>query len=927
MTPTRRDLLLSATAIAVLPGSARAQASGADVSGAASASIATTRAQIADPRLGAVFDKITRGLLDEEPEVATFLGVDTGPRAALKTQLNDRSWAAEQQGGASCAAWIAELQAIDPATLNDRDRVNYETVGYALALGVDGAKFSYGDNALAAAMGESAGPYVVNQQSGDFNTVPDFLASQHSIQTRADADAYLDRLRAFAVALDQETARVKRDAGQGVIAPDFILDTALSQMRPFLATSADASGLATSLAQRAKAKGLAGDYAGRAAALVASDVYPALDRQIGALATLRPRAGHDAGVWRLPDGDAYYAWLLKVGTSTSMTADDIHRLGLEQVDAIGARMDALLKRQGLTQGAVGERMKALEADPRQLYPDTPAGREALIAYLNGRLAAVRARLPQAFNLRLKSNVVIKPVPKSIEAGAPLGYESDGSIDGSRPATYYINLHDMKNWPRMSLPTLTFHEAIPGHVWQGAYVLESRSLPLVRSILSGFNAYVEGWALYAEQLGDEMGLYDDDPLGRLGYLNEQRFRACRLVVDTGLHAKRWSREQAIDRLVAVSGYPHPAAQSEIDRYCAWPGQACGYKIGHTEINRLRDRAKAQLGARYSLQGFDDVVVKTAGVPLSVLDGVVDRYIAEAFVLTFGQALDLALHLFDAGFEVREGVCGGRGRWGGRRRGWCGGFRRRVPLVPGADIFGRRIAEGGEHLHGLAEEAHVLAHLLLEQAITGRLGEGPSHLLAHLVLLAGEGVQRHLQVSRHKGLHLVAVELDELAQKLDREQILVGILRLENDLRQHLAGDVLIGLGVEDDEIGAGLHQLRKVVKGDVRAGVGVVEAAVGVFLDDDVTRRLGAFGPSAVSCAALRLRRGSPHRFGIRRKLVAIPFWSRRARRPGIDRLGHRATLHVATQSYHRSASGGTRSHQALIHPVTRPSGCGMGVAR
>jgi uncharacterized protein (DUF885 family) len=608
--------------MAVLPGTAWA-----DAPGAPETSIATTPAQIADPRLRAVFDEITRELLEEQPEEATFLGVDQGPRAGLKTRLNDRSWAAEQQGGAACAAMLKRLRAIDPAPLNDHDRVNYETIAYALQLGVEGAKFSYGDNALAAAMGESAGPYVVNQQSGDFNTVPEFLASQHSIETQADAQAYLDRLSAFAVALDQETARVKRDAAQGVIAPDFILDTSLSQMRPFLATPAASSSLVASVAERAKAKGLTGDYAGRATTLVDAEVYPALQRQIDAVAALRPKAGHDAGVWRLPDGEAYYAWLLKVGTSTPLTADEIHRIGLEQVDAIGVRMDELLKRQGLTQGSVGDRIKALEEDPSQLYPDTPAGRDALIAYLNGRVAAVRARLPQAFNLRLKANVVIKPVPKSIEAGAPLGYENDGSIDGSRPAAYYINLHDMKNWPRMSLPTLTFHEAIPGHVWQGAYVLESRSLPLVRSILSGFNAYVEGWALYAEQLGDEIGMYDDDPLGRLGYLNEQRFRACRLVVDTGLHAKRWGREQAIDWLVKVTGYPRPAAQSEIDRYCAWPGQACGYKIGHTEINRLRDRAKAQLGARYTLQGFDDVVVKTAGVPLTVLDGVVARYIAQ------------------------------------------------------------------------------------------------------------------------------------------------------------------------------------------------------------------------------------------------------------------------------------------------------------
>jgi uncharacterized protein (DUF885 family) len=214
------------------------------------------------------------------------------------------------------------------------------------------------------------------------------------------------------------------------------------------------------------------------------------------------------------------------------------------------------------------------------------------------------------------------VPVDIQAGAPDGYEQDGSIDGARPATYYINLRSMASWPKFTLPTLSFHEGVPGHVWQGEYV---HKLPVIRSLLV-FNAYVEGWALYAEQLGDEIGMYDDDWAGRLGYLQAQKFRAVRLVVDTGLHSKRWTREQAVKWAMDATGRTENAMTSEIDRYCGTPGQACGYKVGHTEINRLRDKARAALGAHYDLRKFDDLVVETGAVPLTVLGGVVDNWIA-------------------------------------------------------------------------------------------------------------------------------------------------------------------------------------------------------------------------------------------------------------------------------------------------------------
>jgi uncharacterized protein (DUF885 family) len=495
-----------------------------------------------------------------------------------------------------------------------------------MRLGAQGGDFHYGDNTFKSAMGEAATPYVVSQQTGSLVFVPEFLNSQHKIETRADCEAYLSRLEAFADQLDQESERVRRDMAHDVIAPDFLLDTTLTQARALRATSADQSGMVRSLARRAADKHIDGDWAGRATRLVANHIYPAIDRQLAALSEAADHAGHDAGVWKLPDGDAYYSWLLRVGTSTNLTADEIHNMGLEQGREIDARMDQILRHQGLTRGGVGARMTALTADPRFLKPNTEAGRAEVISYLEGRIAAVRPLLPRMSRMSLRAPVEVHRVPVDIQEGAGLGYMNFASLDGSRPAIYYINLKDTALWPLWTLPTLTAHETIPGHAWQGAYLAEHHSeIPLIMSLM-GFNAFVEGWALYAEQLVDELGYYDNDPFGRLGYLQAQRFRAARLVVDTGLHAKRWSRERAIQSLVDQTGRAAGAAQSEIDRYVSTPGQACGYKVGHTEILRLRAHARQALGSRYDLRDFDDAVVQTGGVPLTVLAKATDAYIA-------------------------------------------------------------------------------------------------------------------------------------------------------------------------------------------------------------------------------------------------------------------------------------------------------------
>ena len=601
MNLSRRELLASAAATAFLPGAAFAAPG--------------------DAAANTVFADLSEALLADSPEMATALALDKDKRAGLKARLSDASWAHVSQDHVFCTNWLARLKAVPAAGLSPDVALNKAVTEYALELGQGGGRFAFGQNTLGAAMSEAAGPYVVSQQSGSYVSTAEFLDSQHTVETRADAEAWLSRMEDFAKVLDQETDRIRRDAGMGVVMPDFLMTNALGQMDEILKVPAAQQRIVTSLTTKAKALG---DYAPQATRIVADKILPAQARQRAALQGLKPT--HDAGVWKLKDGQAYYDWLLKVGTTTTMTPDEVHKMGLEQNAELEARMDGLLKQQGLSKGTVGERMTALSHDPGHLFPESDAGREQIIAYLNTLIGESRKQMPKLSALGLKAPVLVKRVPPDIQDGAAQGYMNSGSLDGSRPSIYYINLKHVSTWPKYALPTLTHHEGIPGHAWQGAYLTETGKLPLIRILLSGFNAYVEGWALYAEQLTDEIGMYEDDPFGRLGYLAGQKMRAGRLVVDTGLHAKRWTREQAIDWFQNCTGSPRAGVTSEVDRYCASPGQACGYKVGHTELLRLREKMKTALGPKFDLRDYNDTVVKAGAVPLTVLASVIEAHTA-------------------------------------------------------------------------------------------------------------------------------------------------------------------------------------------------------------------------------------------------------------------------------------------------------------
>jgi uncharacterized protein (DUF885 family) len=331
---------------------------------------------------------------------------------------------------------------------------------------------------------------------------------------------------------------------------------------------------------------------------------------------LKPTSRAGDGAWRLPDGEAIYAEALHQATTTNFTPAEVHQMGLDQVADISRQLDTILKSQGYGSGTVGERLAALNREPSQLYADSDASRAALLAYLNGLVKDMYTRLPRAFETLPNQPLEIRRVPVNIQDGASNGYYYPAALDGSRPAIYFINLKNMADWPKFSLPTLSYHEGVPGHHLQISIAQESKDIPMLRKI-GFFSAYSEGWALYAEQLADELGAYATDPLGRAGYLQSFLFRAARLVVDTGINARRWSREQATEYMVSTTGYSRPRSQREIERYCTSIGQACSYKVGHTAWIRAREEAKKTLGPKFDLKRFHEVL-REGAMPLSILE---------------------------------------------------------------------------------------------------------------------------------------------------------------------------------------------------------------------------------------------------------------------------------------------------------------------
>jgi uncharacterized protein (DUF885 family) len=566
-----------------------------------------------------LLDEIGDNYLRFAPESATSLGIDTGARAALRSQLTDRSAEGQNRTADQVRKDLDRAKAVDAASLTHATRTSIDVVRSAYATALEGFALPYGDITVGSWRNT---PYVVIQNVGAYLDIPRFLDSDHPIDTAADAEAYLTRLQAYAKQLDGELGRIKAAREHGLVPPAFLIDKALSQIRLSAQNARAGGSLAESIARRTKT--ISGDWSNRARAIAVQEVAPALDRQIAELEAQRAVAKDDAGMWARPNGDEFYRWALKASTTTTMTPDDVHAMGQDELERLHGEMDAIMKGIGFTKGTVGERMQAIARDPKYQFAAGDKGRAEIMAFIQERLTWIRSQLPRAFNTLVDPNMEVKRLPPEEEPGAPTAYGGAGSIDGKIPGRFWINLRTTDLHSRFALADLAFHESIPGHIWQGEY---THKMPLIRQLLA-FNAYSEGWALYAQQLAAELGAYENDPVGRLGYLQAISFRACRLVVDTGIHAKRWTREQGVRFFVERNGSNPTEVASEVDRYCSWPGQACGYKVGHSEINRQREKAKAALGARYDLKAFDDAVVLGGNVPLDVLAMNVDEYIRAA-----------------------------------------------------------------------------------------------------------------------------------------------------------------------------------------------------------------------------------------------------------------------------------------------------------
>jgi uncharacterized protein (DUF885 family) len=576
-----------------------------------------------DAQASALLNSVANNLLRLYPTQATSLGIDTGALAPLRSQLPDRSAAGQRHVAQIVRADLARVEALDTSKLSFTTRTSVDVVKYAFNNKLEGLAFPYGDAPVAGDAWRNT-PYVVIQNVGAYIDTPQFLDTDHPIETRADAEAYLARLALFPHQLDGELERMKSARALGLVPPSFLIDKTIEQLGISVKATQQGGTLVESLVRRTKEKGIAGGWEARARKIATSEVVPALQRQIAELHAEREVATDIAGMWSRPRGDEYYRWALKASTTTEMTPDEVHKMGLDQLAELHGRMDPILKSLGYTQGSVGERMQALAKDPRYKFSEGDKGRAEIMAYIQERLAKIRTVLPRAFHTMVRGNLEVRRMSPEQEPGAPGAYGGAGSIDGKIPGKFWINLRSTDLHSKYSLPDLAAHEAIPGHVWQGEY---ANKLPLIRTLLS-FNAYSEGWALYAEQLVDELGVYDDFPVGRLGYLQSIAFRCCRLVVDSGIHAKRWTRQQGVDFFVQRNGSNPLEVASEVDRYCSWPGQACGYKVGQSTIDRLRDKAKGELGSSYDLRTFNDAVVLGGNVPMAVLASNIEDYIARA-----------------------------------------------------------------------------------------------------------------------------------------------------------------------------------------------------------------------------------------------------------------------------------------------------------
>jgi uncharacterized protein (DUF885 family) len=573
----------------------------------------------------AAVEQMTLAYFAHVPEAATQLGIAEDAVPGTSRRMMDRSLGGNAARIEALEAALAAMQAVDPAGLDP----NRQRAHATLTTLIEGAlapsrNVNYGTTAGAWSMWYL--PYPIVQNSGPTVDIPNFLNTHQPVNNAPDAEVYLERLGTVAGALDGALESYRHGVQQGAVPPDFIVEKSLGVVEAFIEPGAGGNTLYLTFVDKLEQAGIedADAYADQALKIIADGILPAYQRIADYMGEIRSSAPHDAGLWRLPDGEALYAAMIRHMTDSTLSADEIHRIGLNEVARITAEMDAILRDAGYTAGSVGERMQQLNTESRFLYANDVDGKAQLLADIRVWIDEMYAALPDWFLRLPKHKVEVRAVPEFSQASAPIGYYNNPAPDGSRPGYYFINLRDTALHPSWTLRTLSYHEAVPGHHLDGATAMGLDVPDLAKALWS--NTSGEGWALYAEQLAAEMGMYEDDPYSDLGRLQAELHRAVRLVTDTGMHAKRWSREQAIAYMVDTEGLDEATSTSEIERYVVWPGQALGYKLGQLKINALREEAHQALGDDFDIRAFNQQVLDVASTPLPFIETTVRDWIA-------------------------------------------------------------------------------------------------------------------------------------------------------------------------------------------------------------------------------------------------------------------------------------------------------------
>lgn len=531
--------------------------------------------------------------------------------------LDDASVEFEQEQARWLDRQIEILHSYDRASMTEEEKVSYDILDWFVTNQQEGnRRFMFHS-------------YPLNPTAGLQTFLPDFMINTHQINNRGDAENYIARLSKFGTFFDQVLEGLKLREQRGIIPPRFVIQKTLAQMQEFSSTPVKENALYIHFESKAKELKDVDDAArsallARVEAEIEATVYPAYQRLIDYYTYLEPIATTDDGAWKLPDGAAFYAYRLRSMTTTDLSAEQIHEIGLREVARLQEEMRAILKAEGYPAKDLAATMKRLSEEERFRYPDSDEGRQQILADYQALVDEIDAGLTPLFDVRPKVGVQVQRVPEFREKNAPAAYYQPPPFDRSKPGTFYANLRDVKETRKFDMRTLTYHEAIPGHHFQIGIAQELEGVPFFRRVIP-FSAYSEGWGLYAERLAAEHG-FQDNPYDRLGYLTAQLFRAVRLVVDTGIHSQRWTREQAIDYMLTNTGMPEGEVVAEIERYIVWPGQACAYMVGMLKILDLRQKAQEQLGESFDIKEFHNVVLTNGSMPLSLLERVVNQWIA-------------------------------------------------------------------------------------------------------------------------------------------------------------------------------------------------------------------------------------------------------------------------------------------------------------